>query len=89
MGFATGAASTVNQLWAIIGLSSAGIEVPQPAVEYLLRLQEADGGWGYGFGGDVDTTGLVLQALLGSENIAPTDIPVQDGLDFLRKSQDS
>lgn len=89
MGFASGAASTVNQLWAIIGLSSAGIDVPHSAVEYLLGLQEADGGWGYGFGGDVDTTGLVIQALQGSGNIAPTAIPIQDGLDFLRKSQDS
>jgi len=57
------------------------------ATDFLIGLQETDGGWGYGYGGDVDTTALVVQALTASGNADPTHAKVQEGLDFLRNTQ--
>ena len=87
-GWTTGAASAVNQAWAILGLAAAQQTIPISATDFLIGLQEADGGWGWGLGGDVDTTALVIQALLASGNVSPTDAKIQEGLDFLRNSQD-
>lgn len=81
------AAGAVNQWWSIIGLAAAQEQVPVTATNYLLGLQEADGGWGYGFGGDVDATAYALQALLASGNVQPTDSQVQDGFEFLSAQQ--
>lgn len=86
-GFSSGAAGTTNQWWAIIGLAAAQEEIPVTATNFLLGLQEIDGGWGYGFGGDVDATAHVIQALLASGNVTPTQTDVQEGLDFLRTQQ--
>src|SRR5262245_9712530 len=63
-GFSSGAAGTINQLWAILGLAAAQQPVPSLATDFLISLQESDGGWGFGSGGDVDTTALVVQALI-------------------------
>jgi hypothetical protein len=54
-----------------------------------MDLQESDGGWAWitGSGGDVDMTGLVIQALLASGNVDPTHAQIQEGLDFLREKQ--
>jgi prenyltransferase beta subunit len=86
-GWSSGAAGTINQLWAILGLAAAQETVSVSATDFLIGLQETDGGWGYGFGGDVDTTALVLQALIGSGNAGPTHAKVQEGLAFLRNTQ--
>ncbi|MBN1484122.1 MAG: terpene cyclase/mutase family protein [Chloroflexia bacterium] len=87
-GFASGAAGTVNQLWALLALAAVQEPAPLSATAFLIELQEPDGGWGWGAGyGDVDTTALVLQALLASGNVPPTHTKVQEGLDFLRLSQ--
>lgn len=88
-GFGSGAAGTVNQWWALLGLEAAQAPVPVTATHYLLGLQEDDGGWGYGFGGDVDVTAHVLQALLASGNVTPTHPKVQAGVDFLRAQQNA
>ncbi|MCP4541146.1 MAG: terpene cyclase/mutase family protein [Chloroflexi bacterium] len=80
-------ASTINQLWAVLGLAAAQETVPVSATDFLIGLQEMDGGWGWGFGGDADTTALVIQSLIASGNIEPTRTIVQDGLDFLRNTQ--
>ncbi len=81
-------ASALNQWWAIIGLAAAQEPLPALATEYLLGLQETDGGWGYGSGSDTDATAYVLQALLASGHVPPTDAQVQAGLDFIRDQQD-
>jgi len=81
------AASVVNQWWAILGLAAAQETVPVSATDFLIGLQETDGGWGYGFGGDADATAYVLQALLASGHVDPTHAKVQEGLDFLRGKQ--
>ncbi len=87
-GFTSGAAGAPNQLWAILGLAAAQETVPVSATDYLVGLQEPDGGWGWGAGfGDVDTTALVIQTLIASGNVEPTDTAIQDGLDFLRSTQ--
>lgn len=87
-GFASGAAGAPNQLWAILGLAAAQEPIPVSATDFLVGLQEPDGGWGWGTGtGDVDTTAMVIQALLASGNMGPTHIDVQEGLAFLQDTQ--
>lgn len=87
-GFATGAANTTNQLWAILGLAAAQETIPVSATDFLVGLQEPDGGWGWGSGyGDVDTTALVIQALIASDSAEPMRAQVQEGLDFLQSTQ--
>ncbi len=87
-GWTSGAAGVTNQLWAILGLAAAQETVPVSATDFLISLQEPDGGWGWGAGyGDVDTTALVLQTLIASGNVAPTHAAILDGLDFLRNTQ--
>ncbi len=88
LGFATGEASAVNQAWTVLGLAAAQESVPLTATHFLLELQEDDGGWGYGAGGDVDTTALALQALLATGHVSPEADEVQAGLDFLQAEQD-
>lgn len=88
-GWTTGAASAINQLWALLGLAAAQETVPISATHFLLNLQEADGGWGYGFGGDVDTTALTVQALLTTSNITPTHPAILDAVVFLQQQQDA
>jgi len=84
-------AGTLDQPWAILGLAAAQETVPVSATDFLIGLQETDGsgGWSYapGFGGDVDTTAQVLQALIASGNTGPTHAKVREGLDFLRAQQ--
>ncbi len=87
-GWTSGAANTTNQLWAVLGLAAAQETVPVSATDFLIGLQEPDGGWGWGAGfGDVDTTALVIQALIASGNVRPTHTKVQEGLTFLRNAQ--
>src|SRR5205814_4908721 len=78
-GFSSGAASTINQLWSILGLAAAQQPIPTAATDFLISLQERDGGWGFGSGGDVDTTALVVQALIASGNVGPDSARVQQG----------
>jgi hypothetical protein len=87
--FTSGAANTANQLWALVGLASAQESVPVPATDFFIGLQESDGGWAWvtGSGGDVDMTGLGVQALLASGNLEPTNVQIQEALDFLRETQ--
>ncbi len=89
-GWSTGAASAVNQAWAMLGLSAAEQPVPLSATLYLLALQESDGGWGYapGSGGDVDTTALVVQALLAGGQVTPTHPALVAAERFFRSEQD-
>lgn len=86
LGFSSGAAGTLTQSYALLGLAAAQAPIPAPAVAYLRGLQEPDGGWGFGFGGDTDTTAIVIQALIAA-GVAPTDSAIQDGLAFLRGQQ--
>jgi len=87
--FINGAANTPNQSGAILGLTAAQETIPMSATDFLVGLQEPDGGWGPGWipGSNVNATAMAIQALLASGNVAPTDASVQAGLDFLRREQ--
>jgi len=84
LGWTSGAASVLNQSWAILGLSAAGHAVPLTATAYLAAMQSADGSWDWG---SPDTTGLAVLALLGSGHYQPADAPIQAALDFFRRTQ--
>jgi hypothetical protein len=86
LGFSSGAAGALSQSFVLLGLAAAATPAPPAAVQFLTDLQEPDGGWGFGFGGDVDTTAIVIQALI-AQGVAPTDPAIQDGLSFLRSRQ--
>ncbi len=55
-----------KQALAIEALVAAGTQVPAAALQSLANDQRPNGGWGWQYGGtavDVDTTGLVLEAI--------------------------
>jgi prenyltransferase beta subunit len=83
------AASALNQMWAVLGLAAAQEPVPMTATTYLIRLQDvASGGWDTsGWGPDVDSTAVALQALLASGHVTPTAATVEKALDYLRAQQ--
>ncbi len=80
--------NTWHQALSILGLSAAETPPPQEAVETLIGLQQADGGWEYapGFGTAPDNTALAIQAIvtsgLGLDNRA-----IQDALAYLKLKQ--
>jgi hypothetical protein len=82
--FASGAASDLNQAWAILGLSAAGRSVPISATSYLIDSQAPDGAWSVG---DPDTTAYAVVALIESGNVEPTDPAIQKAIEFFRASQ--
>ncbi|NTW01747.1 MAG: hypothetical protein HGA19_10690, partial [Oscillochloris sp.] len=86
LGWSSGVASALNQSYALLGLAAAQQSVPDAAITFLRDLQETDGGWGYGFGGDVDTTAFAIEALIAS-GVAPTDSAIQEALSFLQSAQ--
>jgi hypothetical protein len=80
-----------DNAWAILGLSAAGLAIPEPAVDYLLDARVPEGGWGSGVGADEDNptdTGLVLQALAVS-GVDPDHPAVWQGIETLRRRQRS
>ena len=82
--YSSGAASDLNQAWAILGLSVAGQYIPTPATFYLAGTQAEDGSWG---SGDLDTTALVLNALLASRNVPLGDAMIGKALGYFSATQ--
>lgn len=82
-GFASGAASAINQSLAIIGLIAAGQPIPTTATDWLIAEQDESGSWAT----SVDVTGYGVLALIGSGNVQPTDQPIQKALAFYRAQQ--
>ena len=82
--YSSGAASDLNQAWAILGLSVAGYYIPTQATFYLAGTQAEDGSWG---NGDLDTTALAVNALLASRNVLLDDAMITGALDFFRSTQ--
>ncbi len=80
-----------RQALAIEALALAGEPVPALAIATLLGDQHSDGGWGWPVGGaesDVDTTGLVLEAL-SLVGISRGEPHVQRAIAYLRAAQKS
>lgn len=71
---------------AMLGLVCTGNSAPDNAVDYLRESQLDDGGWGFEDTGDLDTTAIVVQALIGA-GVAPTDPAVADAVAFLQDAQ--
>jgi hypothetical protein len=82
--FTSGAASDVNQAWALLGLAAAGAEVPAEAGQYLIGLQGEDGSWG---GSDPDTTARAVVALVGGGHAAPGEEAIENAIGFFRDTQ--
>lgn len=82
--FSSGAASDLNQAWAILGLSLAGQPIPTQATFYLAGTQAEDGSWA---GGDPDTTALAVTALLASRNVFHADPMIVKALAFFKATQ--
>jgi len=82
--YSSGAASDLNQGWAILGLALAGQQIPTAAIFYLAGTQAEDGSWA---GGDLDTTALVVNALLTSRNVPGDDAMISKALSFFEGTQ--
>jgi hypothetical protein len=85
--FNSGAVTDLNQAFAIIGFINAKQEVPVSATEYLINRQAADGTWDNGFGPDLDTTAIVVIALIGSEQVSSSDPAIIAALETFRTNQ--
>ncbi len=78
-----------DQIWGILGWRAVGEQVPMTATQYLASLADpSDGGWGFGWGSDVDMTALAVEALIaGGEPLTSTAII--SAVNFLSSVQDS
>ncbi|MCE5259393.1 MAG: hypothetical protein LLG44_10110 [Chloroflexi bacterium] len=80
--------NTWNQALAIWGLISVGDQVPQPAINWLLANQNADGGWGWAAGqtSDSNSTAIVMQALTALGYTADSKV-LTNAVTYLRTQQ--
>jgi hypothetical protein len=86
-----GAGGPWDNAWAILGLAAAREAIPQPAVQSLLTAAATGGGWAFAAradAADVDSTGLVLQALAAAR-VPAGDPAVRAGIGFLWRAQRS
>lgn len=81
-------ANNMDQAWAMLGLRAAGEVVPAAAVARLASQANPNGGWGWasGIASDVDSTALIVEALLAS-GAASSSPAVTDALAYLRSVQ--
>jgi len=77
-----------GQAWAMIGLAAAREAIGAGAITHLEEMQQADDGWGGAWGSDVDTTSIVLEALIGAGVSADADAIVS-GLGYIKAQQAS
>jgi len=82
--FSSGEASDLNQAWAVLGLSLAGSDIPDGAIQYLIQSQASDGSWG---SGDPDTTALAVTALIASRNMEAQNAAIQGALKYFHDTQ--
>ncbi len=71
--------STWDQAYALLALRAARLPLPAGGRAQLLNTQTASGGWGFmpGDSPDVDSTGLVLQALVAAGEPASSPVVAQ------------
>ncbi|MFN8473058.1 MAG: prenyltransferase/squalene oxidase repeat-containing protein [Anaerolineae bacterium] len=82
--------SNWDQAWAILGLTAVGESIPVTATRQLAADHGPDGGWSLfpGDPGDVDSTGIVLQALAAAHEPV-TGTAILSGTAFLHAQQNS
>lgn len=86
-GMAFGTVTDLSQALAIMGLASSGTPIPESAIQYLLETQMEDGTWSNGFGPDLDTTALVVVALLSSGQIQSDHPAIQAAVQYFFDTQ--
>ncbi|MEA3336500.1 MAG: prenyltransferase/squalene oxidase repeat-containing protein [Chloroflexota bacterium] len=81
-------ANNQDQGFALLGLAAAGEMVPEAAVQRLVNDTNPDGGWGWAGGvpSDVDSTSLVIEALIAAGQSATSTVVV-NALDYLHDVQ--
>ena len=80
------AATVADQAWALLALAALREPAPESVVQALLAAETPDAGWGASGSPDVETTALVMAALVGAG--VPTDSPaLQRGLGILTLAQ--
>jgi len=82
------AADANGQAWAMIGLAAAREAIGAGAITHLEGMQQPDDGWGTAWGSDVDTTSIVLEALIGAGVSVDADTVVS-GLGYIKAQQGS
>jgi hypothetical protein len=83
-GWNSGAASDLNQGWAILGLATAGRDIPPGAAQYLVDSQAADGSWAFG---SLDTSALILLTLHTGGGLPAEHPALQRAIDYFRQAQ--
>lgn len=88
----TGAYGSTNwdQAYAMLGLRAAGETVPASAVTLLKSRANSDGSWPYASPdtGDVDSTGLMVQALVAA-GVPASDTAITKALTYLDNAQNN
>jgi len=79
--------NVIDQVWAMIGLSSNNIDIPVDAADWLISAEKDDGSWDDGFGSFLDTTPLALLALISSDHAERVSSSIQSGIDFMAQNQ--
>ena len=79
-----------DQAWAMLALRAAGAPIPPAAAQALLSDAVNGGGWGFapGMSAEVDSTGLVLQALVAA-GVPPTTTVIAAAKTYLQTQQNS
>jgi len=88
----TGEEGLINaHMWSILGLYTAGTNVPEPnkAKEWLINRQNPDGGFGWyeGIDSDVDDTAVAVQVLIALGEKADQSHAVQKALEYIKSCQ--
>jgi Prenyltransferase and squalene oxidase repeat len=86
----TGAYGSDNfsEAFYLLALKAGNQPIPPLAVTYLESLQLGNGSWEFccGFGGDTNTTALVMQALVAA-GVSPASAPITNALAYLATTQ--
>lgn len=80
------AGDALNNGLAVLGVVCTGGTVPGEATGHIRDIQLEDGGWGFDDSGDIDTTAIVVQALIAA-GVDLEDAALADGLAFIDSAE--
>ena len=77
-----------DDFWGMLALAAAGEDIDPDIIDFVLELQNSDGGWGIGVDddSDVDVTAAGIMALIAS-GADPSDDAIDKAMDFLADAQ--